>query len=171
MATPYLAQISITGFNFAPRGWATCDGQLLPINQNQALFALLGTQFGGNGVQTFSLPDLRGRSAIHRSATLPVGQSVGAETVTLTAGQLPAHTHTLKASSDFANAAVPGNALPAARPRGGLVMYAAPDGGSAVAMNPASVTATGGGQPHDNMQPFTVLNFVIALTGIFPSRN
>ncbi len=169
MSEPFLAELRIVGFNFAPRGWAHCDGQILPINQNQALFALLGTTYGGDGRTTFALPDLRGRSAVHAGNEIGLGTRTGSETVTLTAAQLPAHTHVQHAVSDFANAAVPGNALPAARPRGGALLYAAP--GAPVAMNPASVAAVGGNQAHDNMQPFTVLNVVIALQGLFPPRN
>ena len=175
MADPFLAQINITAFDFPPRGWARCDGQLLPIAQNQALFALLGTTYGGNGVNNFALPDMRGRGAVQRSLAasdpLPMGQSFGSEAVTLTSDQMPTHTHTLRASTDFANANVPGLALPAARPRGGPALYAASSANSAVAMHPAMINAAGSGQPHNNMQPYTGLNFVIALQGIFPSRN
>ncbi len=170
MATPYLSQISVLGFGFPPRNWARCDGQLLPINQNQALFALLGTQYGGNGQTTFALPDLRGRAPMHRGSTSVQGQALGAERVALTMAQLPQHLHAMQASSDLANANLPANALPAAKPRTGVAMYGAP-GASAVQMNPASVASSGGGQPHDNMPPYLALNFVIALAGIFPSRN
>ena len=170
MSDPFYAQITITAFNFPPKGWAKCDGQLLPINQNQALFSLLGTTYGGDGRTTFALPDLRGRTPVHVSGDLPQGQVVGAEAVTLTSAQMPAHTHPLNATTDFANDFVASNNLLAARPRGGPQLYAKPPG-SPVAMNPAAVTTVGGGQPHLNMQPFTVVNYVIAITGIFPSRN
>lgn len=171
MSEPFLGQISITAFGFAPRGWALCNGQLLPINQNQALFSLLGTQYGGDGRVTFALPDLRSRVPIHASAALPQGTRIGQESVTLTSSQLPAHSHALKAVTELANASLPGNALPAARGRGGPLMYGVAGGGAPVAMNPAAVTPSGGTQPHDNLQPFTTLSFVIALQGIFPSRN
>ncbi len=171
MATPYLSQISLLAFGFPPKGWALCNGQLLPINQNQALFALLGTQYGGNGQTTFALPDLRGRTPLHRSDAVLQGQTLGVESVTLTTGQLPQHSHALLADPALANSNLPANALPAARPRGGVVMYAAPGAGTPVAMHPASVSNSGGNQPHENMQPYLALNFVIALTGIFPSRN
>ena len=171
MSEPFVGQISITAFSFAPRGWAFCNGQLLPISQNQALFALLGTTYGGDGRVTFALPDLRGRAALHAGGGQVQGQAAGLEQVTLGSTQMPAHSHALRASSDLANASVPGNAVPAARARGGPTMYAGGTGGLAVAMHPASVTTTGGSQAHDNMQPYAVLSFVIALQGIFPSRN
>jgi microcystin-dependent protein len=172
MATPYLGQVSIMAFGYPPKGWAQCNGQLLPINQNQALFSLLGTTYGGNGQTTFALPDLRGRAAVHRSTNNSVqqGERSGVEAVALTAQQLPAHTHTLKTVTDFANSNAPGNALPAARPRGGLLQYGS--GGSADAtMHVQSLQNSGGSQQHGNMQPYSVLNFCIALQGIFPSRN
>jgi microcystin-dependent protein len=171
MATPFLSQISLFGFGFAPRGWALCNGQILPINQNQALFALLGTQYGGNGVNNFALPDLRGRTPMHRSEPGLQGQAVGVEAVSLTSNQLPQHSHALRADAALANSNLPANALPAARPRGGVVMYGAPGGATAVAMNPASVSGSGGNQAHENMQPYLTMNFAIALQGIFPSRN
>jgi len=171
MATPYLSQISMVAFAFAPKGWAMCNGQLMPINQNQALFSLLGTQYGGNGVQTFALPDLRGRTPMHSSNLAAIGSRPGVEAVTLTANQLPEHSHALRANNDLANAAVPGLALPAARPRGGVAMYGAPGGTTAVQMHPGSLASSGGGQAHDNMQPYLAMNFVIALAGVFPSRN
>ncbi len=169
MATPYLSQISLFAFNFAPRGWALCNGQTLAIAQNQALFSLLGTQYGGNGVNTFALPNLQGRAPMHRGRNSQ-GTLLGAESVTLTAAQLPPHSHALSADNDLANNSAPGLALPAARPRGGLVMYAAP-GANPVAMASSSIGTAGGNAPHDNMQPFLTMNFCIALTGIFPSRS
>jgi microcystin-dependent protein len=169
MYQPFLGQINITAFGFAPKGWALCNGQLMAISQNQALFALLGTSYGGDGRTTFALPDLRGRAAVHAGGGLPPGQTSGAEAVTLSANQMPAHSHVLKATSELANANLPDTALPAARARGGPTMYVTGTG-SPVAMHPASVTVAGG-QPHDNMQPYSVLSFVIALQGIFPSRS
>ncbi len=169
MSTPFLGELKLMSFAFAPKGWALCNGQLLPVNQNQALFALLGTTYGGNGQSNFALPDLRGRAPLHNGAGVVLGQSAGLEVVTLTPGQLPSHTHTLTATGDLANASVPGGAVPAAKPRGGINRYA--PAGNDVVMAPSSLASTGGNQPHANMQPFTVLNWVIALQGIFPSRN
>ncbi len=171
MATPYLSQISLFAFGFAPKNWALCNGQLLPIAQNQALFSLLGTQYGGDGVRTFALPDLRGRTPMHASTTYPSGVALGAEAVSLNVTQMPPHSHTLLAGSDLANANLPTGALPAAKPRGGVTMYAAPDPANTVQMHPASISASGGSQPHDNMQPYLTMNFAIALAGIYPSRN
>jgi len=171
MFEPFIGQINITAFGFAPKGWALCNGQLLPITQNQALFSLLGTTYGGDGRVTFALPDLRGRAALHTGGGQAQGQAAGLEQVTLGAAEMPAHSHALRASSDLANASVPGNAVPAARARGGPTMYAGSTGGQAVAMHVGSVAAAGAGQAHDNMQPYAVLSFVIALSGIFPSRD
>lgn len=170
MATPFLGEIRMFGFGFAPKGWAACDGQLLPINQNQAVFALLGTQYGGNGQTNFALPDLRARVPLHRGPTLPQGAQAGAEAVSLDLAQLPPHQHGLLGCADLANASAPGGALPAAKPRGGFNHYG-PSGSSDVVMNTGSLALSGGNQPHPNQQPFAVLNFAIALAGIFPSRN
>ena len=169
MSDPFLGELKIVSFGFPPKGWAQCNGQLLPINQNQALFALLGTQFGGDGRVNFALPDLRGRGPVH-VASQQVGQRDGQEQVSIGAAQMPPHSHTLHAVSDLANANVPGNALPAARGRGGLAMFAAA-GSANTSLNPQAVTNAGGDQPHSNLQPCGVLNFCIALQGIFPSRN
>lgn len=166
MSEPFLAEVKICSFAFAPRGWALCNGQLLPINQNQALFSLLGTTYGGNGQTTFALPDLRGRTAIHFGAGVSLGEAGGAEAVTLNESELPAHSH-MRATSNQATSATPvGNVL-ANAPRRGVGVFAEP--ASPVVMTPAQ--PVGGGQPHDNRQPSLVLNFVIALQGIFPSRN
>jgi microcystin-dependent protein len=171
MSTPFLGQISTTAFSFAPRGWALCNGQLLAINANQALFSLLGTQFGGDGRTTFALPNLQGRVPMHTDAFNPVGQAVGAASVTLEAAHLPAHGHALNTSTELANSGVPGGAVPAARPRAGPVVYAAAGSTPAVTLNDGSVGDAGGTQSHDNMQPSLGLNFIIALQGIFPSRS
>ena len=170
MATPYLGELRLVSFNFAPRGWALCNGQLMAINQNQALFALLGTFYGGNGTTTFALPNLQGRSPMHMGAGYVLGQMGGEAAHTLTLSELPAHLHTLYGVSDIANANAPGGALPAAKGRGGLTQYGSP-GGSEVPMAPSSVAQVGGGQPHENMPPYLVMNMVIALQGIFPSQN
>jgi microcystin-dependent protein len=170
MSTPFIGEIRMSGFGFAPKGWALCNGQLLPINQNQALFALLGTMYGGNGQVNFALPDLRGRSPMHVGPQSTHGQRAGAEAVTLNMNQLPAHQHGLNGTGDLANANAPGLALPAAKGRGGSNRYAAA-GSSDALMHTDSIGRSGGSQPHNNLQPFAVLNFSIALQGIFPSRD
>jgi microcystin-dependent protein len=165
MAEPFLGQVTIFGFGFAPKGWALCNGQLLPINQNQALFSLLGTQFGGDGRQTFGLPDFRGRAPVHQSASLIIGERGGEEAHALVGSEMPLHTHQVMASSSAGNSPLPqGNVLA----RTPSQVYA-PAGGSTTPMNVAGVS--GGNQPHDNMQPSLTLSFCIALVGIFPSRN
>lgn len=170
MSDAFIGELRLVGFNFAPRGWATCDGQLLSIAQNTALFALLGTMYGGNGQTTFALPDLRGRTATHRGGEIQQGEWAGAENVTLIQTEMPAHSHTLNGTSDLANASAPGLALPATKPRGGVSRYA-PAGSSDTTLDVSSVGAAGGSQAHDNMQPYLVMNWVIALEGIFPPRN
>ena len=167
---PFLGEIKIVGFGFAPRGWALCNGQLLPINQNQALFSILGTTYGGDGRVTFALPNLQGRAPVHPGQAVALGQLGGEETHTLGGGELATHQHAFQASADFANAATPGNAAPAAKPRGGVNIYA-PAGSPVTALDPQAIATAGGSQPHQNMQPFMALNFIIALQGIFPSRN
>jgi microcystin-dependent protein len=169
MADPFIGQIQQFGFNYAPSGWAFCNGQTMAIAQNQALFALLGTMYGGDGVQTFKLPDLQGRLALHfgqspGTSAYTQGAVGGTESVTLTTTQLPQHTHNLMASS-----AAKLVATPAANGLGGFSMYInlAPDS----TLNPASIGLTGGSQPHENRQPIMVINWCIALVGLFPSRN
>jgi microcystin-dependent protein len=169
MSDPYLGELRLMSFSFPPKGWALCNGQILSIQQNQALFALLGTTYGGNGQTTFMLPDLRGRTPLHTSDELPLGLQAGQEAVTLSTGQIPAHTHPLIATSDLANASVPGGAVPAAKGRGGINRYA-PAGNDTV-MDLGTVAANEGSQPHPNMQPFEVLSWAIALVGIFPSHD
>jgi len=170
MADPFLGEIRQAAFAFAPRGWALCHGQLLPINQNQALFSILGTTYGGNGTSNFALPDLRGRSPAHFSATLPLGSRVGEEAHTLTVNELPSHSHSLQGSTDLANSSAPVGNVTAAKGRGGKDIYA-PGGSPLQPLSPQAIAASGGSQPHENMQPFTTLTFIIALTGIFPSRS
>jgi len=165
MAEPFLSEIRIFSFGFAPRGWALCNGQLLPINQNQALFSLLGTTYGGNGQTNFALPNLQGRTPIHMGNSHLLGEAGGEQAHTLSVSEMPTHTHianasTANGSTNFAN----GNILAAA---GNL--YAAPN--SLTTLNPTSITNVGGSQAHLNMQPFLTLTFCIALQGIFPSRN
>lgn len=167
MAEPFLGEIRIMSFNFAPRNWAMCNGQLLPINQNQALFALLGTMYGGNGQTTFALPDLRGHTPIHFGAGHTQGEKAGEQAHTLTQAEMPTHAHIAQGSSASASAVIPNNTLVLAQPT--FEIYRAPS--SLGAMAPGTVGNIGGSQPHQNMQPFLTLTFCIALIGIFPSRN
>lgn len=180
MATPFLGEIKLVSFNFAPKGWAMCNGQLLPINQNQALFALFGTMYGGNGQTNFALPDLRGRVPIHFGSSHIVGERAGTETVTLTAATMPQHIHVMQVKNGPAT--LVGGAIPAATKSlaqataataGGPVpvsLYGASSGANA-AMGPTELGNVGGSQPHTNLQPFLTLNYVVALQGIFPSQN
>ena len=165
MSEPFLAEIRIVGFNFAPRGWAFCDGQILPINQNQALYSLLGTTYGGDGRTTFALPDLRGRVPVHTGESHQLGSKGGAETTTLTASEMPSHTHTIQASADPSTGQDPTNTVLA---KSGQIYGAA---SNLVDMVSGTLTNSGGGQAHQNMQPYLALNFCIALRGLFPSRN
>ncbi len=170
MSEPFLAEMRIVGFNFAPRGWAYCDGQILPINQNQSLYSLLGTTYGGDGRTSFALPDLRSRTPIHVGDGHTLGQKGGAETVTLTAAEIAGHTHAAKASSTAANNANPtGRVLAASDP--GQDHWRNAEAANMTALRSGTVTNAGGGQGHNNMQPFLTLGFVIALQGLFPSRN
>ena len=165
MAEPFLSEIRIMSFVFAPRGWALCDGQLLPINQNQALFSLLGTTFGGDGRTNFALPDLRGRTPIHAGSGHTLGERGGEQAHTLSIAELPQHTHGLVASGATADTAVPSNtALLASSP---AQFYTSPN--NLIALGSGSVSNVGGSQAHLNMQPFLTLSFCIALQGIFPS--
>lgn len=170
MAEPFISEIRILSFAYAPRGWALCNGQLLPINQNQALFSLLGTTYGGDGRVNFALPDLRGRSPVHAGDGITLGERGGEEAHVLSLGETPQHAHRLRASADLAASAIPAGALTAAKRRGGLDIYG-PAGSANVALHPAVMSNAGGGQAHLNMQPFLTLNFVIALQGIYPSRD
>ena len=166
MADPFLSEIRLFSFNFPPRGWALCNGQLLPINQNQALFALLGTTYGGNGQVNFGLPDLRGRTPIHAGNGHVLGESGGEPSHTLMSPELPMHTHVVQATTATGDIPVPTANLLADSPS---QLYAAAT--NPTTLHPASITKAGGSQPHDNMQPFLVLSFCIALQGIFPSQN
>lgn len=167
MAEPFLSEIRLMSFSFAPRGWALCDGQLLPINQNQGLFSLLGTTFGGDGRINFALPDLRGRTPIHVGNGHNLGERGGEQAHTLVIAEIPTHTHTLYATSTAGTALIPASNLLATS---NLPSYLTPDN-NLVAMNAASVANTGGSQAHLNMQPFLTLSYCIALQGIFPSPN
>jgi microcystin-dependent protein len=181
MSEPYLGEIKIMSFNFAPKAWALCNGQFLPINQNQALFSILGTTYGGNGQTTFALPELRGRVAMHTGNGHALGEKAGQESHTVTMSEMPQHFHFLQAfngTADSGAAAIPptnnsfaNNAF--AVPLGGgstpvnRYSNAAPNG----TLNPGAVTNTGGSQAHENRQPYGVVSFCICLIGIFPSRN
>jgi microcystin-dependent protein len=165
MSEPFLSEIRIVSFTFAPKGWALCDGQLMPINQNQALFSLLGTTYGGDGRVNFGLPNLQGRTPIHMGNGHTLGERAGEQAHTLAIVELPAHTHAANATTSNANQPAPGNAVLAAAnnvygPASGLT-----------ALSPSSISIVGGSQPHQNMQPYLTLNFCIALQGIFPSQN
>ena len=165
MAEPFMGEIRIVSFNFAPKGWALCNGQLLPINQNQALFSLLGTVYGGNGQTTFGLPNLQSRVPIHVGSGFTLGQPGGESAHTLTNTELPTHTHALMAQP------ATGTQLPAVAAflAQASNVYRAAD--NLTALNAASVDNAGGSQPHTNMQPYLALNFCIALQGVFPSQN
>lgn len=168
MAEPYLGEIRLFTFNFAPKSWAFCNGQLLPINQNQALFSLLGTAFGGDGRTTFALPDFRGRLPIHCGDAYFPGTRGGENTHTLTLAEMPQHNHDVRVSDTYGAAKYAGGTAFLAGEPGGAY---APSLGTPVALNPATVADLGGGQPHENRQPFLALNFCIALGGIYPSSN
>ena len=179
MSEYFIGQIMMAGFGFAPKYFAQCNGQLLPINQNQALFSLLGTQFGGNGTTNFALPDLRGRAPVSAASSvdpawqpsgMQMGQAGGVESVTLLQSNLPQHTHTVNASTTAGDNRIPSNRVYATNTASAQSLYG-PSSGSLVAMNPQTVVNAGGSQPHANMQPYNTINFCIALSGIFPSRN
>jgi microcystin-dependent protein len=171
MSEPFLAEIKIIGFNFAPRGWAFCDGQILPINQNQSLYSLLGTTYGGDGRTSFALPDLRGRTPIHVGSDHSLGSKGGEESHTLSVAEIPSHTHQATASSALGTSAAPADALWAQVTNTVGNAYADPgQGAPSNAMNDPVVDA-GGSQAHNNMQPTLTLNYCIALQGLFPSRN
>lgn len=173
MSDFFLGEIKLLPYNWAPKYWTLCAGQLLPINSNQALFSLLGTTYGGDGVTTFALPDLRGRVPVHPNvnAGLPQGSKAGVENVTLTTANLPAHNHGVSASTTQGdNLAFANNYIAGGKGNAGDVnLYEAPN--SLQPLNPASVSNTGGSQPHENCQPSLVLNYCIATQGIYPSRN
>ena len=164
MAEPFLSEIRMMSFNFAPKGWAQCSGQLLPINQNQALFSLLGTTFGGDGRVNFGLPDLRGRTPIHVGAGHTLGERGGEQAHTLSIAELPQHVHAVNARATTANATTSASNGFATAP---AAIYGDPK--NLVAMDAAAVANVGGSQAHLNMQPFLTLSFCIALQGIFPS--
>lgn len=167
MGTPFLSEIKIISWNYAPTGWAFCNGQFLPINQNQALFSLLGTMYGGNGQTTFALPDLRGRVPIHFGSSFTLGQSSGQEFHTLTQSEMPQHIHLAQVNTNNADSGNPTNNFLAGVPTFAYRTTAS----NLTTLTPATVTSVGGSQPHENRQPFLCLNFIIALQGAFPSQN
>jgi microcystin-dependent protein len=173
MTDPFVAEIRIVAGNFAPRGWALCNGQLLPISQNTALFSLIGTYYGGDGKSTFALPNLQGAAPVHQGqgpglSMYDVGQTGGAQTVTLLTSELPAHTHAISGSaSDGGDRSPAGERF--AVEVGGVSSYAAP--GSPAVLAPEALGPVGGGQPHNNLMPFLTMTFIIALQGIYPPRS
>lgn len=174
MSEPFVAEIRIFAGSFAPRGWAFCNGQLLPVSQNTALFSLIGTTYGGDGRSTTALPNLQGRAPMHpgRGPGLTarrLGERGGVETVTLSEAQMPRHTHSLRASQDIGDLNAPSSNRSIARSRGGSAYQQA--GSSLVDLDPAASQDAGGSQAHDNVQPFLTINFIIALVGLYPSRS
>jgi microcystin-dependent protein len=168
MAEPFLSEIRIMSFGFPPKGWALCNGQLLPINQNQALFSLLGTTYGGDGRVNFGLPDLQGRAPTHMGSGHILGERGGEQAHTLSISEIPTHVHSANAANTAGTQAVPVSAFLGQDTT--AVPYLAPDN-NLVALQPGTLASVGGSQAHLNMQPFLVLNFSIALQGIFPSQN
>jgi microcystin-dependent protein len=166
MGTPFMSEIKIVAFNFAPKGWALCNGQFLPINQNQALFSLLGTTYGGNGQTTFALPNLQGNVPIHMGDGHILGEAGGETAHTITMQEMPTHLHLFQGTSTTGALNVTTNNILGVSQ---APIYGQPQ--SLATINPQSVTSIGGSQPHNNMMPYLVLNFIIALQGVFPSRN
>jgi microcystin-dependent protein len=175
MADPFVAEIRIFPFNFAPKGWAFCNGQILPLSQNTALFSLLGTTYGGDGKSTFALPDLEGSAPLHPGhgqglSLYDLGQQGGSETVTLLQSEIPAHTHTMKAVSDPGDLKIATPVRSLARSQNANA-YKAPSGQPVVTMNLQALTVAGSSFPHNNMMPYLALSFCIALQGVFPPRS
>jgi len=172
---PFVGQIIMFGGNFAPRGWALCNGQLLPVSGNDALFSILGTTYGGNGRTTFGLPDLRGRVPMHAGhgpglTNRQLGETGGAEQVTLDADQIPSHNHLMTVTDRAGTAGQPSDLYLATNDKGGQD-YGTPQDGEDQHLNEAAIRNTGGSQPHNNVQPFQTVNYIIALTGLYPSSN
>lgn len=165
MAQPYVGEIRMFAGNFAPAGWMFCEGQLLPISENETLFQLIGTTYGGDGESTFALPDLRGRLPMHQGSGFILAETGGAEEITLTVPQIPAHSHPCLASLNIANQSSPNNNVLAQSSAADLYIEDNPD----VNLAAQSISATGGSQPHTNFQPYLCVNFIISLFGIFPS--
>jgi len=175
MADPFVAEIRIFPFNFAPKGWAWCDGQLMPLSQNTALFSLLGTTYGGDGKSNFALPDLQGRAPMHPGqgpglSLHDLGETGGSETVSLLESEIPSHSHALNAQSPVADTNLPTNNVLARSSVGGTTPYLPPAGAPLVSMSSNALAPAGGDQPHNNMQPYLTFFFCIALQGVFPPR-
>jgi len=162
-----MSEVKMISFNFAPKGWAFCEGQFLPINQNQALFSILGTTYGGNGQTTFALPDMRGKVPVHRGSSFSLGQRGGEYAHSLTQSELPAHTHGLQGSTNTNNFVAPDTTTMSGL--GAVSLYA--PASNLTTLLPATVSNAGGSQPHQNTQPYLVIGFIIALQGAFPSQN
>jgi microcystin-dependent protein len=167
MAQPYVGEIRMFAGNFAPAGWMFCEGQLLPISENETLFQLIGTTYGGDGQSTFALPDLRGRLPIHQGDGFIISETGGAEEITLTVNQIPVHNHPLLCSSSVANDPNPTDNV--AGESSAISLYQS--GNPAAAMAPQAISAIGGSQPHTNLQPYLCVDFIISLFGLFPSPN
>jgi len=165
MAQPYVGEIRMFAGNFAPAGWMFCEGQLLPISENDVLFQLIGTTYGGDGQSTFALPDLRGRLPLHQGSNFILAETGGAEEITLTVNQIPAHSHPMLASTAAGLNSDPANQVTAQHPTMSLYAAVAPS----VALSPLAVSSAGGSQPHTNFQPYLCIDFIISLFGIFPS--
>jgi microcystin-dependent protein len=168
MAQPYVGEIRMFAGNFNPSGWEFCWGQLLPISENDVLFQLIGTTYGGDGQTTFALPDFRARTPVHFGGTYQLAELGGVEQVTLTTNQIPSHTHTLLATTDLASTSTPQNNVPAGPNAPNINAYGTDD--PLLAMNNGHIGIIGGNQPHENMQPYLVINFIISLFGIFPHQ-
>jgi microcystin-dependent protein len=169
MAQPYVGEIRMFAGNFAPAGWMFCEGQLLPIAENETLFNLIGTTYGGDGQSTFALPDLRGRLPIHQGSGFTLAQNGGAEQVTLTINQIPTHTHAFLATTNAASSTIPANQVPAITQAATITPYGTD--APLVQLSPSSVGSTGDSQPHNNFQPYLCIDFIISLFGIFPSQS
>lgn len=168
MAQPYVGEIRMFAGNFAPAGWMFCEGQLLPISENETLFQLIGTTYGGDGVSTFALPDLRGRIPIHQGDGFILAETGGAEEITLTVNQIPAHSHPFLASTSSATSSGPDDHVPARLTVAGVFPYGTDN--PLTALNSQAVSSVGGSQPHSNFQPYLCVDFIISLFGIFPSQ-
>jgi microcystin-dependent protein len=168
MAQPYVGEIRMFAGNFAPAGWMFCEGQLLPISENETLFQLIGTTYGGDGESTFALPDLRGRIPVHQGNGLILAETGGAEEITLTVQQIPAHSHAMLATTNPASGTAPGNAVTLGLTNASTITPYGSDNPSTT-LSPTMVGSVGGSQPHTNFQPYLCINFVISLFGIFPS--
>jgi len=170
MSDPYVGEIRMFGGNFAPAGWAFCNGALMPISENETLFNLIGTTYGGDGQETFQLPDLQSRVPLHVGSGFQLGEAGGVETVTLTVAQIPSHTHTPLATTNNGNSTTPAASIWSNFPDGAVYNTTLGTPPSAN-LNPSAIGSTGGSQPHDNMMPFLCISFIISLFGIFPTQN